>query len=220
MANSIPEKPWAFEWSPENIKAFWNLVVQSPMEKSSFSKICANELSDFVENFINKDSTILDFGGGSGHFCKAMLNAGYKIGIFEPSGARCDAVPSEVVNHKNFLGFINSGKFDCVTCFEVLEHIHPDLIGFSLNLIQNLVKDNGLLIGSVPCNENLENALCICPNCAAMFHRWQHMRSFTPELLKGFLKKYGFEISAIDRPKFSLYSMFFVAPNKYNTKIQ
>ncbi len=119
MANSIPEKPWAFEWSPENIKAFWNLVVQSPMEKSSFSKICANELSDFVENFINKDSTILDFGGGSGHFCKAMLNAGYKIGIFEPSGARCDAVPSEVVNHKNFLGFINSGKFDCVTCFEV-----------------------------------------------------------------------------------------------------
>ena len=44
-----------------------------------------------------------------------------------------------------------------------------------------------------PNNEDLEMNMSYCPESNLLFHRWQHVRSFTEQSLKGLLAKYGIE---------------------------
>lgn len=200
---------WQFAWTRNDIKNFWNNVSQSPLAKLSFSRLCSDFLVKSVSPYIKKDWNILDFGAGDGDFCLAMLNAGYKMAAYEPSEGRNEHFLTQVEQNKNFLGHVNSGTFDCVTCFEVLEHIYPDDIQQTMEKLSSFIKPGGLFFGTVPCNENLEDNYCICPHCAAMFHRWQHMRSFNIERLRDFLIQYEYNVLKIEYASFT-NSLIFV----------
>ena len=51
---------------------------------------------------------------------------------------------------------------------------------------------DGIVIGTVPRKEDLEMALCLCPECGSLFHKWQHQRSFNKENLAAVLCDAGF----------------------------
>jgi len=46
---------------------------------------------------------------------------------------------------------------------------------------------------TTPNNEDLELSQCYCPISNTLFHRWQHVRSFTEETLAALLAKHGIE---------------------------
>jgi 2-polyprenyl-3-methyl-5-hydroxy-6-metoxy-1,4-benzoquinol methylase len=78
--------------------------------------------------------------------------------------------------------------FNLILALEVLEHISPSKIFAELKKIHTLLNTNGILIISVPLNEDLESMLekGVNPNA--------HVRIYTPKLIEAELKLSGFEI--------------------------
>ncbi len=188
-------QPVPVVWTTELVERFWNLFAKSPLTKLSFSKLVGKDLAMFVSGQVAQHSRILDFGAGNGDLATLLLAAGFKVAVYEPSMLRREAIlAGPLAQHPNFLGVFNGSEgavFDAVLVFEVLEHILPETLDSDMNTLKRFLGPRGKLIGTVPLGEDLESGNCICPKCDAMFHRWQHVRSFNAEALECFLKKYG-----------------------------
>jgi len=87
-------------------------------------------------------------------------------------------------------------KYDLIICFEVLEHLHEDLK--LLKLINSWLKDDGILLISVPHNEKLWN---IRDELA------DHLRRYSKDEIKAKLKSANLE------PKY--YVMVFHSSDYY-----
>ncbi|MFX0207572.1 MAG: hypothetical protein ACFFDT_16415 [Candidatus Hodarchaeota archaeon] len=62
-------------------------------------------------------------------------------------------------------------------CIDVLEHI-PNVEEAIKNIENALSYGRGLLIGTLPFQENLSRNMVICPKCHHKFHRIGHHHSF------------------------------------------
>jgi SAM-dependent methyltransferase len=103
----------------------------------------------------SKPLRILDFGCGDGMFLQQLRQSvgesAYLIG-YEPfmdsfalNGERIEK------GWSNILKLVDEeGEFDFVTCFEVLEHLPPQLLHNALEEIHTVVSSNGSVIVSVP----------------------------------------------------------------------
>jgi ubiquinone/menaquinone biosynthesis C-methylase UbiE len=69
-------------------------------------------------------------------------------------------------------------SFDAVVASEVLEHLDPAQCELALAELQRVLKADGLFIGTVPFNEQLEGSRTVCPECGHRFHRWGHRQAF------------------------------------------
>lgn len=199
---------WEYKWTPESIESFWNMLAQSPLEQLSFSRLFGPSLVKVIEKYVPKDRTICDFGAGGGDLVKLLLDAGYSVGAFEPAEKRRRNFPEEIFKNPRFLGFDDDRVYDCVTCVEALEHLTAENAAEAMKAAAGALKEGGLFIGSVPWNERLWAQYAICPNCRAAFHRWQHIRSFTPETLAEFLTAHGFKPREIFRADFAPSAIF------------
>ena len=65
---------------------------------------------------------------------------------------------------------------------EVIEHIPKDNLNKSVSEIYRVLKKDGILLVTVPFNENLIDNVTICPECGHNFHRWGHHNSFTHKI--------------------------------------
>ena len=82
-------------------------------------------------------------------------------------------------NHNiNALKFKPKKKYDLIICFEMLEHLHKDLK--LLKLINSWLKDDGVLLISVPHNEKLWNI---------RDEQAGHLRRYSKDEIKDKLKK-------------------------------
>ena len=61
------------------------------------------------------------------------------------------------------------------------------------------MKDDGLLIVSVPINENLEKVNIECPHCGTVFNRNGHLREYSENIIKSELENAGFVVKDIKR---------------------
>ena len=73
--------------------------------------------------------------------------------------------------------------FNCVLAIDILEHIPKNKIDISLLQIKKVLKNNGLLIVSVPLNESKKDKLLN-----------GHLRIYNHNIIKNELKKSSFEI--------------------------
>ncbi|MFZ4454786.1 MAG: class I SAM-dependent methyltransferase [Bacteroidales bacterium] len=102
-----------------------------------------------------KSLKILDFGCGDGmfiHQLRQSIGASAFIVGYEPfmesysiNGERIEKNWSKVLKLVD-----EKGEFDFVTCFEVLEHLPPQLLHNALEDIHTVVAQNGSVIVSVP----------------------------------------------------------------------
>lgn len=208
--------PQPFLWTPESITDFWDLLSHSPLMRFSFGTVCGQAALHDLKQQIAPNETILDFGAGDGEIAELLLQQGYKVAVYEPSTGRNAAIAAKnLEQYSNFCGHITNEQtsqstFDIVLIFEVLEHIHPICFKQTLENIVAHLTPAGKIMGTVPDNEHLEDAYCVCPQCGSMFHRWQHMRSFTKESLKRTLQDINMKNISIARVSYAP-SLFFVA---------
>jgi 2-polyprenyl-3-methyl-5-hydroxy-6-metoxy-1,4-benzoquinol methylase len=119
---------------------------------------------DLVQDFIIKNvkGSLLEIGGGSGHFAKKMAeHVSYtglefnELAIQKAASNGITMICQSIEEHSNLYG----NKYDCVVSFQVLEHIlNPSLyIDSSINAL----KEGGYLIIAVP---NKDGVTGLMPN--------------------------------------------------------
>jgi hypothetical protein len=80
-----------------------------------------------------------------------------------------------------------------------------------LGEIRRILKPGtGYLFVTTPNNENLEASTVFCPECGAVFHRYQHLRSFTIESLEELMRSHGFATTLCN---ITLFNAFQISPS-------
>jgi 2-polyprenyl-3-methyl-5-hydroxy-6-metoxy-1,4-benzoquinol methylase len=102
----------------------------------------------------------------------------------------------------NFLGAFQPGdlhrsgrQFDAILVLEVIEHLNDDALETLLGEVHRILESGGVIIFTTPNDEQLENAHIFCPSCEKVFHRWQHVRSWSETRLRQYLEERGFEVT-------------------------
>jgi SAM-dependent methyltransferase len=175
------------EWDNQKIAEFWHVVSEVCSEKF-FSRRAGGAFLEIAKKHLGRH--VLDVGCGDGFLVQEMRRRGY-----EAIGA--DVAPGEDPYLFKIPGTelekLGKERFDSAVSLETFEHLLPEKLVPTLCSIARVLKPGGKLIFTVPFEEKLQEAACVCPDCHALFHRWQHQQAFTRESLGALLRSAGFE---------------------------
>jgi len=102
----------------------------------------------WINKKIPAKGRILDIGAGTGDFLVEARKCGWKVSGIEPNEqARLKANVKGILLYEN-AGKFKSNKFDVITLWHVLEHVHD--LRTQIIEFEHLLKKNGLLIIAVP----------------------------------------------------------------------
>jgi len=199
-------KPRRLTWTPQLVSQFWDGVAQSPLERLSFSRLAGSSLTLAVSHHLRPDATCLDFGAGSGDLIAPLLAAGCRVAALEQAPERVAKLEARFRDQPRFSGVVHPDSdrtFDVVFAAEVMEHVLDEQLEPTLQLIGRLLKPGGLLVVTTPNNEDLDLGMCYSPETNTLFHRWQHVRSFTAETLSALWAAHGVDALAVHRLEFN-----------------
>jgi len=140
----------------------------------------------FICNRVPEDvQTILDVGCGDGTITN-ILAKNYDVTGLDISKEALKYVRApKVIGNCAALPFPDS-SFDLVLASEVLEHLPLGVFERTLAELERVSKKYILI--SVPYNENLREYYTKCERCDNVFHVWGHLRSFTPQDVRGLFR--------------------------------
>ena len=189
-----------------NTPMFWDEKLSR--ENSGFNDTMTQDRVEYAVKLVpNSIKELLDMGVGQGYFTKEVKRKIQSVKIFgvdislEGLKEIKDTIPGNYfVASALSLPFKKKKKFDLISIFEVLEHISYNHTFRVLAQIKNLLKNKGILLASVPINENYTSRNN--PN--------GHLRKYSKELFIAELKLAGFKVIR--------YKEFFAFSNLYNLK--
>jgi SAM-dependent methyltransferase len=143
---------------------------------------------------------VLNIGVGNGSLERQCLARRWETCALDPSERAIEALAAEGIDAK--AGSIDeipfpTGWFDVVFCSEVMEHLSDGILRAGLQEIRRVLKEDGVLLGTVPYKEDLENNIAVCPECGKIFHRWGHLRRFDRTVLREEMGRAGWEVEAM-----------------------
>jgi len=188
--------PQRIQWTPELVARFWNGFSQTKLVEFSFSKQAGRSLILCIDHLLPRDGRILDFGAGDGYLIKLMCERGLHVAAYEPSEGRAKNLKVLLQDYHGFLGIEDDEStqaFDVVIMAEVIEHILDGQLDDTLRRLNQLTRPDGVLVVTTPNNEDLDLGMAYCPVSNILFHRWQHVRSFTEISLAKLLADHGFD---------------------------
>jgi cyclopropane fatty-acyl-phospholipid synthase-like methyltransferase len=212
----------SIKWTPELAGKFWTGVSKSRLSEMSSSRSCAGRLLELIEPYLNTHSRYLDYGAGDGDLVAAMVDKGYHMAAHEPNKTRLEKLALSVLEHPKFLGVVgddNQEPFDGIFMVEVIEHILDADMEKVFQRVRSMLKRGGLLIMTTPLDEDLELNAAFCPSCETLFHRWQHVRAFTPKTLTELMARQGFRCEWQQAVDFSMNRFMVEELNAMNAEI-
>ncbi len=196
------------KWTHEKIDRFW----KATSENSSLRNICFGlQAGRHVADLINRTikfkqlKNILDLSCGQGDvlsFCLKYLKQGQHCYGTDFSEAQVTFVNERFKDNpffkkayllQQYPSPFSDGFFDLIILTEVIEHLDDNDLDSVLEEAGRLLSPGGYFFITTPYNENLDNDKTICPDCGCVFHKWQHVRTWTSESLKTKLTCYGFD---------------------------
>jgi SAM-dependent methyltransferase len=194
-------------WTPELSHRFWNRLAGTEFQQRiAFSRFAAPYLIELVKRYFPANAKVLDYGSGySLYLVEELMRQGFRAAFYEPS-VPSDEHRSDLARNQLFLGAVTdmTGKrFDVAFLSEVIEHLYDDDIPVIFNRLHSCLREDGVLVVTTPCNENLLDASRFCPTCEQLFHPWGHVRSFSLDQVEKLLERYGFRCEALLNVDFS-----------------
>jgi len=188
------------EWTRDLVAKFWDYESRFPERYFTYSE--GDEILRQFRPYLTQCDTILDYGCGAGHLLDKLLIRGYRAAGLDFSRESVAAVAHRFSGRDNFLGAFQPGdlhhagrQFDAILLLEVIEHLNDDDLETVLSDVRRILKSGGVIIFTTPNDEQLENAHILCPSCEKVFHRWQHVRSWSETRLRQYLEERGFEVT-------------------------
>ncbi|MCU0290724.1 MAG: class I SAM-dependent methyltransferase [Thermoanaerobaculaceae bacterium] len=191
-------------WTDEKIARFWDYQSRSVIASTRyFTFMLGDALVSFVLHRLPLNGRICDFGAGKGDLTRHLLDmTPGEIHAVEFSPRSAQAVSCRFAEAPRYRGctLVQQGRtgfpdgfFDHAFLCETIEHMSDDHLSGTLTELARIVRPGGHLIVSTPFNEDLAESTVFCPDCGCVFHRWQHLRSFTTSSLETTIAPFGFE---------------------------
>lgn len=188
------------EWTPELIKKFWDYQSVYGTHQY-FGKMASKPLIRRVRKHLGGDPAILDYGCGPGFLTEALLKQHYRIFGYDSSPHSIAIAKERIGNQPRLLGLSSDETFgesyDIVFALELIEHLNNMELEVALQKFRKLLSPQGLLILTTPYNENLRENKVYCPQCNHVFHKMQHVRSWSEESLSSYIEEHGFNVAEL-----------------------
>lgn len=190
------------EWTDEKVARFWDNFSKIP-QLQYFAQQAGRKVITISSKYIKLNGNILDYGSGKGFLIDYLLQYGGKnVSGCDFSEDSVKLVSQQFSGNPNFKGCtqikglpssLPANHFDTVFFMETIEHLLDQHYEPTLKELYRVVKPGGYLIITTRNEENLNSLKVICPDCGGMFHRVQHVRSFSRESISNDLAKFGFQ---------------------------
>lgn len=190
----------------------WKFYQTDGLEKFGGSiprlRFLVNQIQKYSHKKGLKQPRILNIGIGNGWLEIECKRRGWNVYSLDPDNMAVHRLLEQGITAK--VGYIeeipyDDNIFDFVICSEVIEHLSDNQIQLGLLEIGRVLSKNGILLGTVPYNENLLESQVVCPNCGQIFHRWGHQQSFDV----GSLSKIFPSLFQIEKIKIILFIDYF-----------
>jgi len=194
-------------WTPEHIRRLWHYYSQnSATQGLYFSYQAGKAVLSQVEWSVKlrKTRNVLDYGCGPGHFISELLRIsrdGQKCFGLDFSRESVDEVKQKYSSHERYGGAewvkelpspFQDTSMDLVFALEVVEHLSDDQLQGMMREVYRLLTPGGYIVITTPNREKLEEEETLCPECGCVFHRWQHVRTWSALSLARYMGGYGF----------------------------
>lgn len=184
-------------WTDDMIKAFWD--YESKFPERYFTYQFGKTITEQIAEYLKGDT--LDFGCGNGFLMEHLLEHSDSVFGVDTSEKSVAFSNNLLKSRQGFKGsylasdpFLSDKHFDTVVCCEVLEHLYDPGLKMVLTNIKNFLREDGRVIFTTPNNEDLQQSMLFCPASEKIYHRWQHVRSWTKHSISTHLEDEGFSI--------------------------
>jgi 2-polyprenyl-3-methyl-5-hydroxy-6-metoxy-1,4-benzoquinol methylase len=194
--------PHEIVWTYEKASRIWDYYASNKTYASIFfSNQVGDSVIDSLLPYHNLSGNILDYGCGQGFLIEKLLRRGVACEGLDFSRDSVKTAEQKFAGQRNFKGVtlvqsiptqFESNKFDVVFLVETIEHILAEDLSKTLAEIYRITRRGGYVLVTTPNRENLEVSKTICPQCGCIFHRMQHVSSWTKESLSEIMQADGF----------------------------
>ncbi len=212
-------KPWRLDWTPEHIEQFWDWWGSNPaLLKHYFSKRNGEAVLDQICRYVRFTGIVVDLGAGPGYIVDLLVRRGVKTLAVDTSPDSLAALEQRMNGFDNFLGTrvsradkvpVDNNEADAVLLIETIEHLSDSILQSILAETYRIMKPGGWLAVTTPNDENLAELETICPHCGCIYHSYQHVRSWHPDVLKQYMAKVGFDRVVCKPTLFSFFPYLF-----------
>jgi SAM-dependent methyltransferase len=146
-------------------------------------------------------SQLVSLAGGGGDSVHSGIS-GSVIRFARANGADVAGQVLEVGSQSNRLGgahfaavpaSLGADAYSAAFVVDTVEHLPDEELRPLLAELHRALRPDGSLVVVAPNGEKLKIGETVCPDCGCMFHRLQHVRSWTAESLAAFLSECGFD---------------------------
>lgn len=210
--------PHPVVWTDEQISNLWSYYSgNKAYQKQYFSYQAGEIILNQIEKYVpfSEISTVLDYGCGPGFLLEKLMN---RLKVPQKCYGLDFSKESICLVENRCTGKQNYGKsmwaeelpspyedesMDLVIALEVMEHLNDTQLSHTGHEIYRLLKPQGHVSITTPNRENLDESKTICPECGAVFHRWQHVRTWTAASLTKYMEHIGFKTVAVLESNFA-----------------
>lgn len=178
-----------------NTSKFWGAKFKTKEEKGQISFVEDDRILTVYKYLQDKTGKMLDLGFGQGKLESLLFSGGSRLSLNGVDISAFAVKRAKLIFGGNFWkGAIKEipcrpESFDYLVAMEILEHIPPFEILETLTEMVRVLKRSGVLVISVPLNEDLEKMITeekLNPN--------GHTRIYTPDLLRAELNIVGLKV--------------------------
>ncbi len=196
-------QPHEVVWTPEKAERFWNYFSSDPQfSQQYFSNHSGALLIEYLSTLVRFEGRVLDYGCGLGYLVGHLLQRGIACEALDFSENSIKRVRQQFESHPLFRGAIVANEvptpvhdksIDLLLSVEMVEHLFDEHLEPTFGEFHRLLRPGGTLIVTTPNDEDLAASRVLCPDCAGVFHQYQHLRTWTVDSLRNALEPHGFE---------------------------
>ena len=196
-------------WTPERVSRFWDWQSQYP--EVYFTYRSGAEIVRSLRKYLIGRRRILDYGCGVGYLLPHLCQLGSEVYGADLSPESVKRTNERLKGTGSFWGAFTvsdlrrqGGRFDAILAVEIIEHLYDPDLEVALADIRAMLAPEGLAVFTTPNDEDREKNMVICPATGELFHRWQHVRSWSAESLSARLRDGGFHIIEVRKTNLAL----------------